>query len=232
MISTLVSIQSLKDKGRWDFSSHAPEYQKILELINQSRWDSCKLESVVERFEYGISLNSGRLEKGVPLLRVQNIQEHRVDLSDISYISEKIEEIDKYRLEAGDVVVTRSGANIGVSAVISKKLSGIVHSSYSIMLRPAKDKISSEYLAIILNSSLLKPQFFALKGGSAQPNINIAGLKALQIPLPPFGIQKQISSVMQHSYEQAEQLRAQANKLIDEAQARVERMVLGEEEIG
>jgi hypothetical protein len=37
---------------------------------------------------------------------------------------------------------------------------------------------------------------------------------------------------MQHSYEQAEQLRAQANKLIDEAQARVERMVLGEEEIG
>jgi restriction endonuclease S subunit len=99
------------------------------------------------------------------------------------------------------------------------------------MLRPIKDKLSSEYLALILNSSLLKPQFFALKGGSTQPSINIASFKALQIPLPPLSIQKKIASVIQRSYEQAKQLRIEAHKLIDEAQSRVERMILGEEGI-
>jgi|688.fasta_scaffold71704_3 type I restriction enzyme S subunit len=231
MISTLVPIQDIQTKGRWDFPSHAPKYQQILELIKSSKWNHCTVGSVIERCEYGLPIRSGYTDEGVSVLRIQNIREYQIDFSDISYISGDIERIEKYRLEAGDVVVIRTGNNLGTAAVIPEELGGCLHSSYSMMLRPIKDKLSSEYLALILNSSLLKPQFFALKGGSTQPSINIASFKALQIPLPPLSIQKKIASVIQRSYEQAKQLRIEADKLIDEAQSRVERMILGEEGI-
>ena len=102
----------------------------------------------MERCEYGIALKSGHAEKGIPFLRIQNIREYQIDFSDISYISEKIDMLEKYRLEAGDIVVIRSGTNLGTAAVISEETAGAIHSSYSIMLRPIKDKLSSEYLAV------------------------------------------------------------------------------------
>ena len=127
MISTLISIQDIRTKNRWDFPSHAPEYQHILELIKRSRWNHCKLETVVERFEYGMALRSDYAESGVPFLRIKNIREPQIDLSNISFVPKKVDGLEKYMLEAGDVVVIRSGANLGTAAVIPEELSGLLN---------------------------------------------------------------------------------------------------------
>lgn len=231
MISTLVQLQLIEQRDRWDFASYDPGYEQVLGLIKDSNWDYYNLSNLVEFFKYGASIPAEYTNEGILFIRAQNIREYGIDISDVCYISDQTPNIDKYRLEPGDILITRSGANVGNAAAIPENIAGSIHGSYSIRLRILKAKVSPDYLAVALNSSVIKTQILASKGRSAQPNINIAELGALQIPLPPLHIQEQIANEMQEAYAEAKRLRTQAENLVSQANARVERMILGEEEV-
>jgi len=231
MISTVVELQLIEKRNRWDFAPYNPDYEQVIEIIQDSKWEYSLLKDLVESFNYGMSVPTDYIDTGICILSTQNIREYSIDISDVRYISENTPYLNKYRLEPSDILMTRDGFNIGNAAVISKTIAGSVHSSHTIRLRPLENKVSSAYLTVVLNSSLLKIQIFALKRGSVHPNINIAELEALQIPVPPLHIQKQIANEMQQAYAEATRLRAAAEKLVTEVSARVERMILGEEEV-
>lgn len=213
MISTLVEIQLIKHRNRWDFAFYDPDYERTLKLIENSSCDYYNLDNLVKSFKYGASIPANYTNDGILFIRAQNIRERGIDLSDICYISDKILNIDKYKLDIGDILITRSGVNVGNAAAITKNLVGSVHGSYSIKLSHLNIKVSPEYLCIAFNSSVIKTQITASKSRSAQPNINIVELKALRIPVPPLHIQEKITKEMEEAYAAQRHKLAQAQKL-------------------
>lgn len=213
MASNLVTIKTIHQRMRWDFASYDPNYEEALRLIRASHWPVCYLGELTEFFKYGASIPAVYVEKGTLFIRAQNIREHGIDLSDIRYIDKSSDELKRFRVHAGDILITRSGVNVGEAAVVPNELEGSAHGSYSIRLRLRPSNVSPDYIAIAINSLLVRAQITALKSRSAQPNINIAELSSLQILLPPTEVQDRITSIMRAGYAERQEKLTQAERL-------------------
>lgn len=200
MLSNIATIETIRQRNRWDFSSYHPDYEETLKAIQASRWPVQSLGDLAKFFKYGASIPADYSDEGILFIRAQNIREHGIDLSDIRYVDDRTYPLERHTLQAGDILITRSGINVGEAAIIPPALAGSAHGSYSIRLRLASQDVSSEYIALAINSPLVKSQIMALKSRSAQPNINIAELSSLKIVLPPLDIQERIAKVMHDAF--------------------------------
>lgn len=199
MISTIVQIQKIERRNRWDFPFYDPKYESTLEEIENSQWKYVALGDLVD-FKYGISTSPDYVDEGVLFLRAQNIREYGFDTSEVCYLPSDLPNLERYRLVAGDILITRSGANVGDAAAVPGALAGSIHGSYSIRMRLDTAGVSPYYLATVLNSPIIETQISAAKGRSAQPNINITELSALRVPLPPKHVQDHIAQAMRDAY--------------------------------
>jgi restriction endonuclease S subunit len=132
-------------------------------------------------------------------------------------------------LETGDLLITRSGINVGDAVVVPPELAGCIHGSYSIKIRLNHSKVSPHYVALVLNSEIGERQVAVARSRSAQPNINISELKRLIIPLHPRSIQDRIVHTMREAYVTRQSLLTKAETVVAKAEAQVEQMLLGEE---
>jgi type I restriction enzyme S subunit len=86
---------------------------------------------------------------------------------------------------------------IGKVAIVPKHLDGANITQSSARLRPWMGFITSEYLAEVLRSVLLRSQYEKFRFGNAVQRLNIAHVRALAIPLPPLDEQKEIIKIIQ-----------------------------------
>lgn len=221
MISNIVNIQLMQERNRWDFASYHPNYERALNIIGSSKWKVFRLGDLAKFFKYGASIPADYVQKGTVFIRAQNIREYGIDLSDECYIDSSIYSLERYTVEVGDILITRSGINVGDAAVITRKLAGSVHGSYSIRLRLSNPDVSPEFVTYAINSPLVRAQIMALKGRSAQPNINIAELSSLKIIVPPLETQTAIIALMQEAfdlqrvnYEYAKKILADSSQIV------------------
>lgn len=215
MISNIINIQLMQERNRWDFSSYHPNYEHALKTISSTKWKVVRLGELAEFFKYGASIPADYVEEGTIFLRAQNIREYGLDLSDKCLIDTSIYSLERYTVETGDILITRSGINVGEAAIVTKEFAGSVHGSYSIRLRLSPSDVSPEFIAFSINSPLVRAQIMALKSRSAQPNINIAELSSLRIVIPSVDYQNKITQIMQETYAARKDKILQAQNLID-----------------
>jgi type I restriction enzyme S subunit len=120
-------------------------------------------------------------EEGLQLLFTQNIRDNRLDFSHTDYLPFSVEEqIRKNKLQPGDVVVTRTGANFGDAASYDGTPSPIYASSHCIIIR-CKD-IPGAYLSTYFNTDVGKALLKHGVYGAAQPEIAPDYIRTLHIP--------------------------------------------------
>ena len=73
------------------------------------RGDGRELSEICVAFEYGSSRKSAKSGK-VPVLRMGNIQDGRIDWSDLRFISNDEDEIKKYLLASNTVIFNRTNS--------------------------------------------------------------------------------------------------------------------------
>ena len=78
------------------------------ENARDSKWPRVELGAAARDFSYGSAAKSSK-SGSVPVLRMGNIQDGRLDWNDLVYTSVP-EEIKKYRLTAGDVLFNRTNS--------------------------------------------------------------------------------------------------------------------------
>jgi type I restriction enzyme, S subunit len=143
--------------------------------------------------EYGTSESIDTDSGGVPVLRMGNIQDGRLDLSDLKY-HELDAEIQKLLLHDGDLLFNRTNSPelVGKSAVYRGE-EPMSFASYLIRVRLAPDICDPDFANYWINSAWGRAwAYLAKTDGVSQSNINGTKLAAMPIPLPPIKEQREI----------------------------------------
>ncbi len=149
-------------------------------------WSYSPLESCSQpnSVTYGVVQPGASLEKGKPLIRVNNFRDTRIDLSDVMYISPEIEaKYSRTRLKGGEVLLTIVGS-VGQVAVVSSQFAGFNVARAVAVIHPLPN-ISAEWIALCLRSPLSQHLLGSRANTTVQTTINLKDLRALPIPLPP-----------------------------------------------
>ncbi|SEP47909.1 type I restriction enzyme, S subunit [Rhodospirillales bacterium URHD0017] len=124
----------------------------------------------------------------VPYLRVANVQDGHLDLAKMKEIRIRKSEIERYRLQPGDVVLTEGGDfdKLGRGFIWRGELDLCVHQNHVFAVRPHRDRLLPEFFAYLAQSAYGKAYF--LKVAHKTTNlacINSTKLKAFPVPVPP-----------------------------------------------
>ncbi len=154
-------------------------------------WIYITLEKLCKSLQYGTSTKSLSLGK-VPVLRMGNLQNGEIDWNDLVYTSDE-EEIEKYKLEPGDVLFNRTNSPelVGKTSIYRGE-SPAIFAGYLIKINNYGE-LNSEYLNYFLNTSYANAYCWKVKtDGVSQSNINAQKLGKFEIPFCSLEEQRQI----------------------------------------
>ena len=149
-------------------------------------WARATIGDVCSPPQYGYTTkatNSGDLQ----LLRTTDITSGRISWATVPYCSVNPDDLERYILKDGDIVVSRAGS-VGFSYLVTKPQKA-VFASYLIRFRPF---IDGRFLRYFLDSPGYWKNIADKKLGIAVPNVNATKLKAIPIPVPPAREQQRI----------------------------------------
>lgn len=171
---------------------------KLNEIFSQKGdgWEEKSLGEVCDGFQYGSSSKS--IQEGkVPVLRMGNIQDFKVDWKKLKYSSND-DEINKYLLKEGDVLFNRTNSPVlvGKSAIYKGEMPAIF-AGYLIRVRGKSGILNNEFLNFYLNTNKTREYGFSIMSSSVnQANINASKLKGYLITIPKIEVQKNITKVL------------------------------------
>lgn len=143
---------------------------------------------------YGTSEKTNDDESGTPILRMGNIQNGRLDLSDLKYLHLSEKDRAKLLLAPGDILVNRTNSAelVGKCAVFHFDRE-YAFASYLIRLRVDTTRAEPRLVASYINSPCGRAYMFSeRKQMTGQANVNATKLKALPIALPPLAEQRRM----------------------------------------
>tara|TARA_R110002124_G_scaffold99593_2_gene245738 strand:- start:2051 stop:3286 length:1236 start_codon:yes stop_codon:yes gene_type:complete len=182
--------------------------------IHLTSWRLARVGDLAKEVRYGTAAKCHFSPTETPVLRIPNIANGRIDVTDLKHATFDDKERAKLSLEPGDVLVIRSNGSVslvGRTAVATEAVAGFLYAGYLIRLRLDRDQVSSDYLqrAFEEPSVRAKIESFA-KSTSGVHNINSEQLKSLSIPLPPLAEQTEIVCRVGRAFTEIDRLASEA----------------------
>jgi type I restriction enzyme S subunit len=162
-------------------------------------WVFTALSEISNKIHYGYTASSSEKQIGPKFLRITDIQNHRVNWSEVPYCKIDESELDKYLLEPGDLVFARTGATVGKSYLIEENIPRSIFASYLIRIK-LSNLINKKYVYAFFQSSFYWNQIHQKKIGIGQPNVNGNTLSKIIIPIAPINEQKRIVSKLEELF--------------------------------
>ena len=163
-----------------------------------SQWQRVKFEDLLvgKKISYGV-VQPGQFQEvgGVPLIRVNNIKNAKVDVSDIVKIHGDVEaKYSKTRLCGGELLITVVGS-VGECAIVTEELKGF-NVARAVSVANIVDGVDKRFVSYQFRTEDLKFQMYGNTNDTVQPTLNLTELKQLTFTLPPLPEQKAIASVL------------------------------------
>lgn len=138
---------------------------------------------------------SDYVEFGTPCIMPANMKDNRVDLTDISLISEHdAKRLSRHLVEAGDIIYSRRG-DITQKALIRETEAGYFCGTGCLLIRPGKD-IDSEFLTYYLSTTSSKNWVINQAVGATMPNLNTKSLSKVPLSIPDKTTQQKIAAIL------------------------------------
>jgi type I restriction enzyme S subunit len=221
-------FENVKSNGHHENGTSGSRPVKVEDL--PSSWDESRFGELVVSSRYGTSQASS--EEGIPMLGMGNIGDLGLDLSDLSYVDPEEIDLEKYRLEKGDLLFNRTNSPelVGKTALFDLDFE-CVCASYLVQFKLDTDQINPKYAHYFFQTAAAQRQLRALTTrGVSQANINPSHLERdLRVVHPPLEKQNQIIETID-SWDRAIE---RVDALIEEKQERLhglrQRLITGEE---
>jgi type I restriction enzyme S subunit len=157
-------------------------------------WPVVALGDVTESQIYGSSAKASADSDGIPILRMGNIRDGALDFNELKYLPADHPDIEKCRLQRGDLLFNRTNSPelVGKSAVFKAGPDPTIFASYLIRVR-LNPECDSDWAALVVNSHLGREYVASVRTQQVgQANVNGTKLAAMPIPLPPLAEQRRI----------------------------------------
>ena len=145
-------------------------------------WDVRRIKSIAE-IRYGLGQPPAQKDDGLPMVRATNVSAGKITDKDLIYIDAR--ELPPGRnpyLKEGEIIVVRSGAYTGDSAIIPKRYAGAV-TGYDMVITVTQAE--PRFLAYsLLSDYVLNSQILLLTLRAAQPHLNAHELGGVRLSLP------------------------------------------------
>ncbi|MFA5780122.1 MAG: restriction endonuclease subunit S [Elusimicrobiota bacterium] len=220
---SIIQKSQLESAKRLDAEYYQPEYLANDKIIKNYKNSFKFLGNVLKRKNAitggATPLGADYPKEGISFLRVQNVMQNYLDLSDVVYISEKIHNglLKRSQIKSGDVLLTITGVSYGKSATIPKDFKEGNINQHSVKIEVDETVILPEFLSTFLNTKFGKYQNDRKITGLSRPGLVYTELKNILVPLVSMEKQKEIKKLVENSYDilkQSETLYSQAEELL------------------
>lgn len=208
-IIPLSQIPDLNPNFRIDAEFFAKEALDALARIRAR--DHAPLQSVCERIQHPAEVKREYEDQGLLTVMAKDVRANRVRLSDPSYMPEQLRRaVSQNRLNSGDVLVTRTGANYGQAAPWKQDLEAFACADILVVRDP---KVPSGYLSSFLVSQFGKLLVLRAGYGAGQPHI--APPYLANIPIPRFD---ELEERVDRTIARSADLEREAGRLLEKAE--------------
>ncbi|UYV20605.1 restriction endonuclease subunit S [Halomonas qaidamensis] len=166
----------------------------------------------------------------LPYLRVANVQDGYVDLSTVKTVEVAVSEVDRYRLQEGDVLMNEGGDNdkLGRGTVWKGEITDCLHQNHVFAIRP-NHYLLPQWLSMFTRSNTARAYFYLYSKQSTNlASISSSSVMSCPLPLPPVQEQRQVldflaieaarlDDLMQESIETINLLQERRSALISAA---------------
>lgn len=124
----------------------------------------------------------------VPYLRVANVQAGWLDLSDVATLTITEDELKRFRLESGDVLMLEGGDNdkLGRGTVWNGEIELCVHQNHVFVVKP-RDNSLGEWISFCSNARYGRDFFFLNSRQSTNlASVSKSRLEEFPVPMPPL----------------------------------------------
>lgn len=213
-----IVIQNAVTKG---LNPNAPMKNSGVEWIGDipEHWDVKKLKYLTSKIGSGITPSGGAttyVDKGIPLLRSQNIHFDGLVLDNVANISLNVHKSMKNsQVKQHDVLLNITGGSLGRCCYNSSNDEMNVNQHVCIV-RP-NNLIKGEFLNGLMSSEVGQKQIWFFQQGGGREGLNFQNLKNFDFPLPSIDEQKEIIAHI-------EILKQHFKKSVDNYQTQIDRL--------
>lgn len=207
-----IFIASFKDLDRW---SHEGALRGVLKLTDPIPAFPVTPLGTIGKVSYGLQKYPGN-RPGLharPYLRVANVQRNRLDLQVIKTINVPDDDMPRYRLEDGDLLLCEgnSAELVGRGAIWRSEISDCVHQNHVLRVRLDQSKATPEFALSVINSNYGQAYFRTkAKQTTNLASINSKEVASFSLPLPPLADQNAMIAKLDARIADAARLRAEA----------------------
>jgi type I restriction enzyme, S subunit len=220
--------------GKLDLTYNSPLTRKKLKGLESGNFQLVQLKSLISPLKgirYGTSTPPPIIERSedtVPFIRATDIKNGEILTKNLLHIDVvQDERMNKCLLEAGEMILVRSGVNTGDCAVVPDFLAGS-YAAYDLILQFGNEVIPS-FVSAFLHTEAGRTQLNLLKARSAQPHLNAEEVSSIKIPKPPISFQQLVVVEIEKRRAEAQRLRQEAETEWEAAKTCFERKLLGQE---
>jgi len=174
------------------------------------------ISEVVSGVTKGRKFN-GKSTLMVPYLRVANVQDGFLDLSEIKEIEVLESDIEKFQLKPGDVILTEGGDRdkLGRGHVWYGEIPLCLHQNHIFRVRLDEKILHPEFFSFLIGSAYGKKYFAkSAKQTTGIASINSTQLKNFPALVPPLALQQQFAHVVE-SVERIRQEQVESGREIE-----------------
>ena len=186
-----------------------------------ANWPTYKLRNIADVRVSNVDKKTSNAEIPVKLCNYMDVYANDYVTKSIDFMaaSASRSEIERFRLQAGDVIITKDSEtpdDIGVPAVVTDSIDGLVCGYHLALIRPRSDVIDPIYLAKQISTAPVSRYFASNASGSTRFGLPISVIEATRIPVAPKPEQTKIAAVLftlDRAIEQTEALIAKQQRI-------------------
>ncbi len=180
-------------------------------------WEKVPVETLTKVVTKGTTPTSVGYQfstEGIPFLRVNNIQDDCIDLSDVLFINSDTDlALKRSRILPNDVLISIAGT-IGRSAVVPED-APLMNCNQAVAIIRLHESTNTHFFRYWLNSQDAINQISDLKVTATISNLSLGCINKLKISLPPLEEQKRIAAILDKA-DRVRRKRQEAIRLTEE----------------
>ncbi len=163
-----------------------------------AEWEVVPLERLIEverGISYGIVQPGSHVPDGVPIVRVSDVRDGRISVTEPLRVSREIEAAySRTRLRGGELLLTLVGT-VGQAAVVPVSLAGW-NTARAVAVIPVRRDIGAYWVQLALGAPHVREIIDSRLNTTVQATLNLGDVAQLPIVLPPPGERQAIVDIL------------------------------------